>query len=214
MDSINRVKQDAILNAALELFSEHGFHDAPMAQLAVSANVGVGTIYRYFSDKDGLIQALYTVTDETLQQAIAEGVDPALSTQEQFKKLIKNMLQYLHAHPSVFKFLEQYYHSPFGLEKKREKLLSDKTSKSSSSFEHLLTEGSGKTIKPLPIPILHALAFGPVLFLLRDANAGLVEMNESVIQVLTNGCWDAIKMDGQQVESSDDSTNKPNHTYF
>ena len=214
MDAINSIKQRTILNAALKLFSEHGFHDAPMAQLAASAQVGVGTIYRYFNDKDGLIQALYNDVDETLQQAIIEGVDPALSTQEQFKKIITNLLNYLHTHPAVFKFLEQYYHSPFGLEKKREKLLSEKTSKSSNSFAHLLAEGSAKTIKPLPIPVLHALAFGPVLFLLRDANAGLVEMNEAVIRMVTDGCWDAIKVDDHTITPLDESTNKANHIYF
>lgn len=214
METINSTKQKVILNAALELFSEHGFHDAPMAQLAASAHVGVGTIYRYFNDKDGLIQSLYNDVDATLQQAIIEGVDSTLSTREQFKKIITNLLQYLYAHPSVFKFLEQYYHSPFGLEKKREKLLSEKTSKSSNSFAHLLAEGSAKTIKPLPIPVLHALAFGPVLFLLRDANAGLIEMNETVIQMVTDGCWDAIKLDDQQIAPLDESTNQPNHIYL
>ena len=214
METINGVKQKAILNAALELFSEHGFHDAPMSQLAISAHVGVGTIYRYFKDKNGLIQALYNDVDERLQQSIIEGIESNLSTQEQFKKLITNMLHYLHAHPPIFKFLEQYYHSPFGLEKKREKQLTDKRSKSNNSFAHLLSEGSGHTIKPLPIPLLHALAFGPVLFLLRDANAGLVQMNENVIQMVTDGCWDAIKMDGQQHPISNEADNQPKHAYF
>ena len=214
MDPINSVKQEAILKSALELFSEHGFHDAPMAQLAVRANVGVGTIYRYFKDKDGLIQSLYDDVDGALQQAIVEGVDSTLPTQEQFKRFISNLLCYLHAHPAVFKFLEQYYHSPFGLEKKREKLLTEKTPKSSNSFAHLLAEGSGRTIKPLPIPVLHALAFGPVLFLLRDTNAGLVEMNEAVIQMVTDGCWDAIKIDDHLITPLDELSNQPNHIYL
>ena len=214
MDSINKVKQVAILNAALELFSEHGFHDAPMAQLAESANVGVGTIYRYFKDKDGLIQSLYNDVDESLQQAIIEGVDSTVSTQEQFKKIITNLLCYLHTHPAVFIFLEQYYHSPFGLEKKREKRLTEKTSQSSNSFARLLAESSGKTIKPLPIPLLHALAFGPVLFLLRDTNAGLVEMNEAVIEMVTDGCWDAIKIEDHLMTPLDEPTNEPNHIYL
>ena len=214
MGQIKTIKQQAILNAALQLFSEHGFHAAPMARLAASAHVGVGTIYRYFQDKDALIQVLYNDVDETLQQAIVAGIDPTLSTQAQFKKLITNLLRYLYAHPSIFKFLEQYYHSPFGLEKRREKLLSEKTSKSSNSFAQLLAEGSGKTIKSLPIPVLHALAFGPVLFLLRDANASLVAVDETVIQMVTDGCWDAIKMGDYQATVADEKANRPNHIYF
>ena len=200
MFSRNFVKYDAILKAALELFADHGFHDAPMAKLANCANVGVGTIYRYFQDKDNLIQELYKNVDEALHKAIIEEVDPSLSIELQFKHLITNLVHYLYAHPTVFKFLEQYYHSPFGLEKKREKLLLDDMSPNSNAFGVFFAKHNTSSIKPLPLPALHALAFGPVLFLLRDVTGGLIEMNEQLVQMVTEGCWDAIKKDDSNME--------------
>jgi len=191
----NFVKHSAILQTALVLFADHGFHDAPMAKLAESANVGVGTIYRYFNNKNNLIQVLYKSVEEALHQAIIEEVDPSFSTELQFKHLITNLVHYLYAHPTVFKFLEQYYHSPFGLEKKREKLFLDDTSTSNNAFGAIFSKHPANSIKALPISALHALAFGPVLFLLRDAIGGLIEMSESLVQMVTEGCWDAIKKD-------------------
>ena len=52
MSKISKNKPDVIVQAALELFAENGFHCSPISQLAALAKVGVGSIYRYFKDKD------------------------------------------------------------------------------------------------------------------------------------------------------------------
>lgn len=186
-------KRNNILKAALELFSEHGFHDAPMAQLAKQANIAVGSIYRYFKDKDELIHELYKEVDDTLQHALVRAVAPTISTRQQFVHFITNLIHYLKDHPHEFKFLEQYYNSPFGIEKKREKLHMSGPSDRQSTFGHFFSGTTKDDIKPLSGHVLHALAFGPVTFLLRDANAGLVELDESLVKNLAEGCWDAIK---------------------
>lgn len=193
MPPANKMKQITILKAALELFAEQGFHAAPMAQLAEQANVGVGSIYRYFKDKEELIETLYEKVDEALQVSIIEGVDPTQSTRKQFLHLIINLTHFLKDHPHEFKFLEQYYHSPYGIDKKREKLLLDNTEGRQSPFIKLFFNESSNDIKRLPVPVLHALAFGPILFLIRDALAGLVELDETVIIQVADGCWDAIR---------------------
>ncbi|MCK4508063.1 MAG: TetR/AcrR family transcriptional regulator [Desulfuromonadales bacterium] len=186
-------KRNNILRTALELFSEHGFHDAPMAQLAKQADIAVGTIYRYFTDKDELIHELYKEVDDTLQRALVREVDPTISTRQQFVHFVTNLIHYLKDHPHEFKFLEQYYNSPFGIEKKREKLHMSGPSDRKSTFGHFFFGTTKDDIKPLSGHVLHALAFGPVTFLLRDATAGLVKLDESLVKTLAEGCWDAIK---------------------
>ncbi|HXC93667.1 MAG TPA: helix-turn-helix domain-containing protein, partial [Geobacteraceae bacterium] len=52
-------KRDEIICAALEMIAENGFHGAPMAMIAEQAGVGAGTIYRYFENKDVLINELF-----------------------------------------------------------------------------------------------------------------------------------------------------------
>lgn len=185
-------KRDNILRAALELFADRGFHDAPMAQLARQANVAVGSIYRYFKDKDSLIHELYKEVDDSLQRALASKIEPELSTQRQFVHLVTCLIHYLIAHPREFKFLEQYYNSPFGIEMKREKLLCSGNSSHKSAFADFFYRTENNGIKPHSSHVLHALTIGPVTFLLRDAAAGLVIPDDTTIKNLAEGCWDAI----------------------
>src|SRR5215207_9486442 len=57
---------DKILGAAARLFAKHRFHEARMEDIAALAEVGKGTLYRYFKDKEELYLALL--------QAASEGV--------------------------------------------------------------------------------------------------------------------------------------------
>src|SRR3954447_9756265 len=52
-------KREAIFDAALTLFAERGFHGTAVPDIAERAGVGAGTIYRYFENKEALVNALY-----------------------------------------------------------------------------------------------------------------------------------------------------------
>ncbi len=47
-----------VLDAAAECFRQHGFHAASMAEIAETAGMSVGHIYRYFSSKEAIIAAI------------------------------------------------------------------------------------------------------------------------------------------------------------
>ena len=53
-----RRHREAILRAALELFSEHGLHGVSMQQIAEKAEFATGTLYNFFSNKEALIQEI------------------------------------------------------------------------------------------------------------------------------------------------------------
>lgn len=50
--------RERILSAARALFDHRGFHQTPMADLALSAQVSVGQIYRLFKSKEDVISAI------------------------------------------------------------------------------------------------------------------------------------------------------------
>lgn len=52
------IKLAAILDVARRLFTSRGYLGASMDEVALQAGVGKGTIYRYFTDKEGLFYAL------------------------------------------------------------------------------------------------------------------------------------------------------------
>jgi AcrR family transcriptional regulator len=78
-----------VLDAAIRCFRRHGFHATSMAEIAAEAAMSVGHIYRYFTSKNEIIQAIVRQdTEETLAnmaeleargddlyQAVIEGVD-------------------------------------------------------------------------------------------------------------------------------------------
>ncbi|MCF6266888.1 MAG: TetR/AcrR family transcriptional regulator [Desulfuromusa sp.] len=186
-------KSDLILYAALEQFAENGFHSSPVSQLASLAGVGVGSIYRYFKDKDELIHAVFTMVDDALQKAITASMNPELSGRSEFIQLVTSLIQYLDKHPQEFKFLEQYYSSPYGADKKRAKFLCEGRGGSSNPFVDLFFGNKAKSLKDLPLPLYLAMTFGPIIFLLRDSLSGLVTLDEALIQQTAEASWNAIK---------------------
>src|SRR5512144_3268813 len=51
--------REALLDAALEVMSERGFHGTSVPELAERAGVGAATMYRHFESKEALVNALY-----------------------------------------------------------------------------------------------------------------------------------------------------------
>jgi AcrR family transcriptional regulator len=47
-----------ILAAALALFSEKGYHNVPMQEIAEAAEFAIGTLYKFFQNKEDLYKAL------------------------------------------------------------------------------------------------------------------------------------------------------------
>lgn len=70
-----RHRQD-ILAAALALFSQKGYADTTMAEIAAKAEFAVGTLYRFYPDKESLYRALILET----ARAFADGLYAALDT--------------------------------------------------------------------------------------------------------------------------------------
>jgi len=68
-----------MLAAALELFSEKGYHNVSMHQIAEKAEFAIGTLYKFFNNKEDLYQALilekFFKFHEALTRAIVEPDD-------------------------------------------------------------------------------------------------------------------------------------------
>src|SRR5437763_11871501 len=62
-------KRERIMDAAIKVFAEHGFHTATVAGIARAAGVADGTIYLYFKGKDDLLLRLF---DEKMTALLAE----------------------------------------------------------------------------------------------------------------------------------------------
>lgn len=70
--------KNKILKAASLEFNEKGFQAASMRKIAANAGITPGNIYRYFSNKEKLLEAVVTPIMKDLNQALLECTDGKL----------------------------------------------------------------------------------------------------------------------------------------
>ncbi len=74
-------KHDRILDAAIDVFAEKGFHHARISDIAAKAEVADGTIYLYFRNKDDVLITIFEEKMGVLIEGlklVLEGVDDPL----------------------------------------------------------------------------------------------------------------------------------------
>jgi len=188
----NIEKREAIVNAALVLIAENGFHEAPMAMIANKAGVGTGTIYCHFKNQDILIQEVFSKVRGKIINVLLEGYSVDRPIRERFMHLGTRLLKYLIEHPVYFRFIEQYVNSPYGVTFRREKFLNE-SSEQSDVFEILFDQGlTQHIIKDFPLPVHFALAFGPIISIARDHVLVFVTLDATIVDKIIAACWDSI----------------------
>ncbi|GHT57418.1 TetR family transcriptional regulator [Spirochaetia bacterium] len=183
---IQSSKRDDLLNAALKLIAGQGFHAAPMSQIAEEANIGVGTIYRYFNNKDELINGLYLEIRKRMAEAIGKDQDEDAPVKAQFVKSLQNLIRYLIEKPEEIQFTQQYENSPFITDETKAEI-----EKTASPISDLLTRAqTEKLLKPLPFTVLMSMFSGASMGLLKaylQKKSSPAKMNEAIEAI-----WDML----------------------
>ena len=182
-------KKAAALKATLELISEQGFHGTPMSQIAQRANVGVGTIYRYFSSKEDLINALYIDIKTRLVRYTIRNYSESMPVREGFLLLLRNIVDYFIENPAELLFIEQYANSPLITATTREEGL--RTFEPVNNLFKCAREEN--LLKELPMEMLCALAYGATISLVKFYLSSEVKLDEPSLTAGLDAIWDAIK---------------------
>jgi AcrR family transcriptional regulator len=185
-------KRGEIMQAALEIIAEQGFHGAPMTEIAGKAGVAAGTIYRYFENKEVLITELHRELEEKISATLREGYPVERPLRERFLYLIRELLRYFITNPLHFRYMEQYFNSPYGISMHRDRLLG-KPGNHDILMDIFELGIEQQVLKELPKAVLFSLAFGPLIILMRDHTLGFVNLDDPLIKQITEACWDAIK---------------------
>jgi AcrR family transcriptional regulator len=106
-------KQAAILEAALKLFVEFGFHATPTSKIAKEAGVANGTLFHYYKTKDELILALYTDIKTRLAEHMYANVNQNDPLEQVFRTIFFNTLEWAQDHKEEFYFVQQFNLSTF-----------------------------------------------------------------------------------------------------
>ncbi|WP_300671207.1 TetR/AcrR family transcriptional regulator [Desulfoluna sp.] len=86
-------KRKKILDAAATIFSQKGFHQARMDEIAVAAHVAKGTLYYNFSSKSLLFAATVTEGMETIVRQVRAEMVSDLPFPEHFQLLVTSIVR-------------------------------------------------------------------------------------------------------------------------
>ncbi|MCB0403125.1 MAG: helix-turn-helix transcriptional regulator [Flavobacteriales bacterium] len=128
-------KQINILQAALELFAEEGFKSTSTSKVAQKAGVSEGLIFRHFTNKEGLLEAILKEGEakakELFGDILAES-DP----KEVLRKTIEVGLK-LKSSPDTYRFWKLQFKLKWELEYYAEHKMQDLREKLTDAFQYL-----------------------------------------------------------------------------
>jgi len=83
-----------ILDAALELFAENGFHTTTIDKISAKAGISKGLVYNHFESKDALLFAVFDAGFEEMEKVIPE-LDLSRSSEKPVEVYIELLFQAL-----------------------------------------------------------------------------------------------------------------------
>ncbi|WP_424359378.1 TetR/AcrR family transcriptional regulator [Methanocella sp. MCL-LM] len=113
MSDTVREKREAIINAALKLFTERGFDNTPTALISQEAGVATGTLFRYYPTKEDLINSTYVIAKNRFAAAMAEGLEDEETLEGKMRRIWGNTIRWGLKSPRELLFLEQFMSSPY-----------------------------------------------------------------------------------------------------
>ncbi len=106
-------KREQIMQGALELFIEQGFHGTSVQMIADRVGIAAGSLYRYFQGKEQLIHQLYRMSVEMMVEKLFHGVQLTEVNFGTYRRLWLNASSGIQSHNDVILFKDLYERSPF-----------------------------------------------------------------------------------------------------
>lgn len=110
---MNIQKREQVLNTAMMLFNEYGFHATPTSKIASETKVSVGTLFNYFPNKEDLINSIYLHIKLHSRATFLELLEEQNNTHDTLLSMWHSIIKWGIEFPEEFKFLELYCHSPY-----------------------------------------------------------------------------------------------------
>jgi TetR/AcrR family fatty acid metabolism transcriptional regulator len=96
-----------MLEAAGKLFGARRFHEVRMEDIAAEAQVGKGTLYRYFQDKEELYLALLAQASRQFVHCLQEALDSVEEPLAQLEALVAAILAFFDDRPYLLDLIQR-----------------------------------------------------------------------------------------------------------
>ena len=182
-------RRQAILDAALQAFTESGTAAATVDDVRRLSGASVGSIYHHFGDKEGLAAALYVEGLRSYQEGFLAVLEREQEAERGVRALVRHNLRWVAAHPDLARLL--LAGAPPGAADRLEPLNRELFSATSAWFRRQADTGA---IRSLPRDLLYAVLVGPAQEICRHWLAGRVQSSmRTAERVLAQAAWDALR---------------------
>lgn len=182
-------KHAQILAAAEKLIADSGFHGLSMQKVATAAGVAAGTIYRYFSDKEQLLNEVRLHVAKRIATAVQSGVTDDMPLKTAFHTMWLNIWNLASCEMDALSSRVQYESLPATDDQQVREL----ERKMFDQVERLFIEGKKQKIfKQLDNQVLFVLSFESSVTLARKHALGFYKLKDDELDAVIEASWDAI----------------------
>jgi len=96
-------QRQEMLAAALELFSEKGYHNVSMHEIAEKAEFAIGTLYKFFRNKEHLYKSLIAEQADRFHEALTKAIEEADDVIGKLRNYVKAKREVFAANISVIR---------------------------------------------------------------------------------------------------------------
>ena len=101
-------QRQEMLEVALDLFSQKGYHNVSMHEIAGKAEFAIGTLYKFFQNKEDLYKALVLEQCERFEDALVQAIDQPEDEVEKLRNYVRTKTDRFRRHlPFVRLFLAE-----------------------------------------------------------------------------------------------------------
>jgi len=118
-------KIERILYASLNLIVKKGLHAVKISDIGNEAEVGIGTIYKHFKDKEDIVQKLWIFQKEDESDYIFNDYSAQGTVKERFWFLWEKVIRYFITHKNEYYFSYHFAASPILTEEIHEVAMKD-----------------------------------------------------------------------------------------
>lgn len=94
-----------IISSARELFRQQGFDHTNMRQIAEKSGIAVGTLYRYYKDKDDLYMQIMIENWQKTMGSLEKIMQDEGHPEKAFRKMLEKLIRTLQSHQSISQLL-------------------------------------------------------------------------------------------------------------
>jgi len=103
------LKRESIIQTALQLFSNNGFHKTTIPDIANSLGMSVGNLYNYFKSKDILAKEIIKYTSMALGEEIKAINMQDITSKEKIKAIVSVYFKMAQNRPEMIEYFLRVY---------------------------------------------------------------------------------------------------------